>query len=131
MNPETYVRVHEIRRTRLSAADGVSMAIHTDSAEEAELDLTKPVRLGPPPAAVGRSTPLWCFGMVCAGRRGGSWEFTTSEDGEHTFEGIARFFGRRDPSRQRGQPHHLGRSGPVAMPRADDPRPGFCDQIVT
>jgi len=122
MNPETYVRVHEIRRTRLSAADGVSMAIHTDSAEEARLDLTEPVRLGPP---VGRSTPLWCFGMICAGRPGGSWGFTTSEDGEHTFEGIARFFGRRDPSRQQGQPHHLGRSGPVAMPPGRRPSAGI------
>ena len=40
----------------------------------------------------GWATPLWCFGMILCWSRWRMWWFTTSEDRQHTFEGLVRFF---------------------------------------
>ena len=42
--------------------------------------------------AVGLGPPLRCFGMILCWSRWRMWWFTTSEDQQHTFEGLARFF---------------------------------------
>jgi transposase len=79
-----------IRGPRFRAADGASMPIHTDPGEEAQFDFCDlsdwARRWGWWP------TPLWCFGMILCWSRWRMWWFTTSEDRQHTFEGIVRFF---------------------------------------
>ncbi|MEZ5215510.1 MAG: hypothetical protein R2715_02695 [Ilumatobacteraceae bacterium] len=66
------------------------MPIHTDPGEEAQFDFCD---LSDWAARWGWPTPLWCFGMILCWSRWRMWWFTTSEDRQHTFEGIARFFG--------------------------------------
>ena len=39
----------------------------------------------------GWEVPLFCFGMILSWSRWRIWWFTTSQDREHTFEGIVRF----------------------------------------
>lgn len=81
--------LREIRGPRFRAAEAVSMPIHTDPGEEAQFDFCN---LSDWAARWGWATPLWCFGMILCWSRWRMWWFTTSEDREHTFEGIARFF---------------------------------------
>lgn len=78
-----------IRGPRFRAADGASMPIHTDPGEEAQFDFCD---LSDWARRWGWPTPLWCFGMILCWSRWRMWWFTTSEDRQHTFEGIARFF---------------------------------------
>ncbi len=78
-----------IRGPRFRAADAASMPIHTDPGEEAQFDFCD---LSDWARRWGWPTPLWCFGMILCWSRWRMWWFTTSEDREHTFEGIARFF---------------------------------------
>ncbi len=78
-----------IRGPRFRAAEAASMPIHTDPGEEAQFDFCD---LSDWAARWGWPTPLWCFGMILCWSRWRMWWFTTSEDREHTFEGIARFF---------------------------------------
>jgi len=78
-----------IRGPRFRAADGASMPIHTDPGEEAQFDFCD---LSPWARRWGWPTPLWCFGMILCWSRWRMWWFTTSEDRQHTFEGLARFF---------------------------------------
>jgi transposase len=82
-------QLREIRGPRFRAVDGASMPIHTDPGEEAQFDFCNLSDWG---RRWGWSTPLWCFGMILCWSRWRIWWFTTSEDREHTFEGIARFF---------------------------------------
>jgi transposase len=77
------------RGPRFSPADRASMPIHTDPGEEAQFDFCD---LSDWAARWGWSTPLWCFGMILCWSRWRRWWFTTSEDRQHTFEGLARFF---------------------------------------
>lgn len=80
--------LRSIRGPRFRAADGASMPIHTDPGEEAQFDFCDlsewATRWGWP--------SLWCFGMILCWSRWRMWWFTTSQDRQHTFEGIARFF---------------------------------------
>jgi transposase len=78
-----------IRGPRFRAAEVVSVPIHTDPGEEAQFDFCD---LSDWARRWGWSTPLWCFGMILCWSRWRIWWFTTSEDRQHTFEGIARFF---------------------------------------
>jgi transposase len=77
------------RGPRFAPADRASMAIHTDPGEEAQFDFCD---LSEWAARWRWPTPLWCFGMILCWSRFRMWWFTTSEDRQHTFEGIARFF---------------------------------------
>lgn len=81
--------LREIRGPRFRAAEVASMPIHTDPGEEAQFDFCN---LSDWAQRWGWPTPLWCFGMILCWSRWRIWWFTTSEDREHTFEGIARFF---------------------------------------
>jgi transposase len=81
--------LRSIRGPRFRAAAAVSMPIHTDPGEEAQFDFCD---LSDWAARWGWPTPLWCFGMILCWSRWRMWWFTTSEDRQHTFEGIARFF---------------------------------------
>lgn len=78
-----------IRGPRFRAAEAPSVPIHTDPGEEAQFDFCD---LSDWAARWGWGTPLWCFGMILCWSRWRIWWFTTSEDRQHTFEGIARFF---------------------------------------
>jgi transposase len=78
-----------IRGPRFRAAEAVSMPIHTDPGEEAQFDFCD---LSDWARRWGWGTPLWCFGMILCWSRWRIWWFTTSEDRQHTIEGIARFF---------------------------------------
>jgi transposase len=81
--------LRSIRGPRFRAAEAASMPIHTDPGEEAQFDFCD---LSDWAARWGWPTPLWCFGMILCWSRWRMWWFTTSQDREHTFEGIARFF---------------------------------------
>ena len=81
--------LREIRGPRFRAAERVSVPIHTDPGEEAQFDFCD---LSAWAARWGWPSPLWCFGMILSWSRWRMWWFTTSEDRQHTFEGMARFF---------------------------------------
>ena len=81
--------LRQIRGPRFRAAEAESMPIHTDPGEEAQFDFCD---LSDWARRWGWATPLWCFGMILCWSRWRVWWFTTSQDREHTFEGIARFF---------------------------------------
>jgi transposase len=86
----TVVRaVRDIRGPRFKAATAVSVPIHTDPGEEAQFDFCD---LSAWARRFGWQINLVCFGMILSWSRWRMWWFTTSEDREHTFEGIARFF---------------------------------------
>ena len=86
----TVVRaVREIRGPRFRAVEAVSVPIHTDPGEEAQFDFCD---LSAWARRVGWNLPLVCFGVILSWSRWRMWWFTTSEDREHTFEGLARFF---------------------------------------
>ena len=86
----TVVRaVRDVRGPRFRAADAVSVPIHTDPGEEAQFDFCD---LSSWAARVGWNIGLVCFGMILSWSRWRMWWFTTSEDRQHTFEGMVRFF---------------------------------------
>lgn len=87
--PTVTRELRSIRGPRFRAAEAASMPIHTDPGEEAQFDFCD---LSDWAARWGWPTPLRCFGMILCWSRWRMWWFTTSEDREHTFEGIARFF---------------------------------------
>ena len=81
--------LRRIRGPRFAAADRVSVPIHTDPGEEAQFDFCN---LDVWARRWGWDHPLRCFGMIMCWSRQRIWWFTTSEDREHTFEGVIRFF---------------------------------------
>ena len=86
----TVVRaVRDIRGPRFRTVDVVSVPIHTDPGEEAQFDFCD---LSAWARRVGWPTNLVCFGMILSWSRWRMWWFTTSEDRQHTFEGMTRFF---------------------------------------
>ena len=86
----TVVRtVRAIRGPRFRAASAVSVPIYTDPGEEAQFDFCD---LSAWAARWGWSTPLFCFGVILCWSRHRLWWFSASEDRNHTFEGLVRFF---------------------------------------
>lgn len=86
----TVTRVlRELRGPRFRPAERVSVPIVTDPAEEAQFDFCD---LSGWAARWGWPVPLWCFGMILCWSRWRLWWFTMSQDRQHTFEGLARFF---------------------------------------
>lgn len=86
--PTVVREVRSIRGPRFRSAEGASVPIHTDPGEEAQFDFCVlddwAARWGWP--------VLVCFGMILCWSRQRIWWFTTSQDRQHTFEGLARFF---------------------------------------
>lgn len=86
----TVVRaVREIRGPRFRAAAAASVPIVTGPGEEAQFDFCN---LDAVAASWGWDRPLRCFGAILCWSRRRMWWFTTSEDQNHTFEGLARAF---------------------------------------
>ena len=86
----TVVRaVREIRGPRFKAAAAASVPISTGPGEEAQFDFCN---LDAVAADWGWDRPLRCFGAILCWSRRRLWWFTTSEDQNHTFEGLARAF---------------------------------------
>ena len=81
--------LRRIRGPRFSAAERVSVPIHTDPGEEAQFDWAN---LDAVARRWGWEQPLRCFGMILCWSRRRLWWFTTSEDRHCTFEGVVRFF---------------------------------------
>lgn len=81
--------LRRIRGPRFSAAERVSVPIHTDPGEEAQFDWAN---LDAVARRWGWEQPLRCFGMILCWSRQRLWWFTTSEDRQCTFEGVVRFF---------------------------------------
>lgn len=87
--PTVVREVRAVRGPRFRAASAASVPIATDPGEEAQFDFCD---LGDWAARWGWSTPLFCFGMILCWSRQRIWWFTTSQDRQHTFEGMLRFF---------------------------------------
>ena len=87
--PTVVREVRAIRGPRFRAAAAVSMPISTDPGEEAQFDFCD---LSDWAVRWGWSTPLFCFGAILCWSRQRLWWFTTSQDRQHTFEGLVRFF---------------------------------------
>lgn len=86
----TVVRaVREIRGPRFRAAAAASAPVRTGAGEEAQFDFCD---LDAEAACWGWDRPLRCFGAILCWSRTRMWWFTTSEDQNHTFEGLARAF---------------------------------------
>lgn len=86
----TVVRaVRDVRGPRFRPAEKVSVPIRTAPGEEAQFDFCV---LDDWAERFGWATSLVCFGMILSWSRFRLWWFTTSEDRNHTFEGIIRFF---------------------------------------
>ena len=86
----TVVRaVRDVRGPRFRAADQVSVPIYTDPGEEAQFDFCE---LDDWADRFGWKAGLVCFGMILSWSRWRIWWFTSSQDREHTFEGMVRFF---------------------------------------
>ena len=81
--------VRDVRGPRFRAAAAVSVPIHTDPGEEDQFDFCN---LDDVAAAWGWDRPLRCFGAISCWPRQRFWWFTTSEDQNHTFEGLVRAF---------------------------------------
>jgi len=81
--------VRDVRGPRFRAAAAASVPIHTDPGEEDQFDFCN---LDDVAARWGWDHPLRVFGGISCWPRKRMWWFTTSEDREHTFEGIARMF---------------------------------------
>jgi transposase len=90
--PGSYVTVvREVRRVRgprFVAAKAASVPIETAPGAEAQFDFAD---VSAAAAAWGWPGRLWCFGMILCWSRWRRWWFMTSEDRQHTFEGIVRF----------------------------------------
>ena len=87
--PSTVRAVRAVRGPRFRAAPAVSVPIHTDPGEEAQFDFCD---LSGSANRWGWSTPLFCFGAILCWSRIRLWWFTTSQDRQHTFEGLVRLF---------------------------------------
>ena len=86
----TVVRaVRDIRGPRFRPAGAVSVPIDTDPGEEDQFDFAN---LDDVAARWGWDHPLRVFGAISCWPRQRLWWFTTSEDREHTFEGLVRAF---------------------------------------
>jgi transposase len=84
----TVVRaVRAIRGPRFRAAKAASVPIETAPGAEAQFDFCDVTNDA---AAWGWSGALRCFGFVLCWSRWKHWWFTTSEDRQHTFEGLVR-----------------------------------------
>ena len=81
--------LRRIRGPRFSAADRVSVPIHTDPGEEAQFDWCN---LDAVARRWGWGGPLRCFGMILCWSRRRLWWFCASEDRSCTFEAMVRFF---------------------------------------
>ena len=81
--------VRDVRGPRFRAAAAVSVPIHTDPGEEIQFDFCNLDHIA---KAWGWDHPLRVFGAISSWPRQRMWWFTTSEDREHTFEGIVRAF---------------------------------------
>jgi len=87
--PTVVRQVRAVRGPRFRAAAAVSVPLHTDPGEEGQFDFAN---LDDVAAGWGWTTPLRCFGAISCWSRQRLWWFTTSEDRQHTFEGLVRFF---------------------------------------
>lgn len=86
----TVVRaVRDVRGPRFRAAAAVSVPIHTGPGEEIQFDFAN---LDATAAEWGWEGPLRVFGAISSWSRQRLWWFTTSEDAQHTFEGLIRAF---------------------------------------
>jgi transposase len=84
----TVVReARRIRGPRFRAAKAASVPIETAPGAEAQFDFCD---VSADAAAWGWTGKLVCFGMILCWSRWRHWWFTTSEDREHTFEGLVR-----------------------------------------
>lgn len=84
----TVVReARRLRGPRFRAATAASVPIETAPGAEGQFDFCD---VSADAAAWGWSATLWCFGFVLCWSRWKHWWFTTSEDREHTFEGLVR-----------------------------------------
>ncbi len=81
--------VRDVRGPRFRAAAAASVPIHTDPGEEDQFDFCN---LDDVAMRWGWDHPLRVFGAISCWPRQRMWWFTTSEDREHTFEGVARMF---------------------------------------
>jgi transposase len=94
----------EIRGPRFRAAATVSVPIETAPGEECQFDF----------ADVSAWTERWglgpvvCFSCVLYWSRWRLWWFTTSEDREHTLEGLVRFFERIGGVPRRARTDRMG-----------------------
>lgn len=86
--PTTARAVRQVRGPRFVAAKAASVPIETAPGTEAQFDFAD---LRKEAAGWGWTVPLFCFGMILSWSRFRVWWFTTSQDREHTFEGIVRF----------------------------------------
>ena len=87
--PTVVREVRAVRGPRFRAAAAVSVPIVTDPGEEAQFDFCD---LSDWARRWGWSIPLFCFGAILCWSRQRVWWFTTSQDRQHTFEGLVRFF---------------------------------------
>ena len=87
--PTTVRAVRELRGPRFIAAKAASVPIETAPGLEAQFDFADLRKVA---EGWGWTVPLFCFGMILSWSRWRMWWFTTSQDREHTFEGVARFF---------------------------------------
>ena len=81
--------LRRIRGPRFGAADRVSVPIFTEPGEEAQFDWCD---LDAAARRWGWGGRLRCFGMILCWSRRRVWQFSGSEDRNHTFEGMVRFF---------------------------------------
>jgi transposase len=86
----TVVRaVRDRRGPRFRTSAAASVPIHTEPGEESQFDFCN---LDDWAQRWGWSHPLRCFGAILCWSRYRLWWFTTSEDRNHTFEGLNQFF---------------------------------------
>jgi transposase len=86
--PTVARHLNELRGPRFKAAGSASVSIETAPGEECQFDFSD-VSAWTTRWGLG---PVVCFGCVLCWSRWRRWWFTTSEDREHTFEGLVRFF---------------------------------------
>jgi transposase len=105
--PTVSRHVNGVRGPRFRAAPAASVPIETAPGEECQFDF----------ADVSGWTTRWglgevvCLGCVLCWSRWRAWWFTTSEDREHTFEGLVRFFETIGGVPQRARTDRMGALG--------------------
>jgi transposase len=105
--PTVSRHLNELRGPRFRAAVSASVPIETAPGEECQFDF----------ADVSAWTSRWglgevvCFSCVLCWSRWRLWWFTASEDREHTFEGLVRFFEAIGGVPQRGRTDRMGALG--------------------
>lgn len=87
--PSVVRQVRARRGPRFRVAPQVSVPIETGPGEESQFDFSDCSLRG---RQFGIADTLWCFGAVLCWSRHLFWWFTTSEDREHTMEGLVRHF---------------------------------------